>query len=139
DRRALPKSERSAAAGHTEAAPRNDTERKLAAMWAELFHVERLSIDDNFFELGGHSILAARLFGRIEQTFGKKLPLSILLRAPTVAQLATMVEEAGGQALESALAPIQPRGSKAPLFCVAGIGGTVLGLGSLGQYLGEDQ
>ena len=140
DRRALPKSERSAAsAGHTDAAPRTDTERSLAAMWAELFRVDHVSVDDNFFELGGHSLLAARLFGRIEQTFGKKLPLSILLRAPTVAQLATLIEEAGGHALESPLAPIQPHGSKPPLFCVAGIGGTVLGLGTLGQHLGEDQ
>ncbi|HEY3045173.1 MAG TPA: amino acid adenylation domain-containing protein [Vicinamibacterales bacterium] len=139
DRRALPKSERSAAsAGHTDAAPRTDAERSLAAMWAELFHVDRVSVDDNFFELGGHSLLAARLFGRIEQTFGKKLPLSILLRAPTVAQLAATIEEAG-HASESALAPIQPHGSKPPLFCVAGIGGSVLGLGTLGQCLGDDQ
>ena len=79
------------------------------------------------------------MFARIEHGFGKKLPLSILLRSPTVSQLAAAIDEAGDAGSQSALAPIQPHGTKRPLFCVAGIGGSVLGLGVLGQYLGEDQ
>ena len=140
DRRALPKSDRSmAAAGHSDAPPRTPTEQRLAAIWAELFHIERVAIDDNFFELGGHSLLAARLFIRIEQTLGKRLPLSTLLQSPTLAQLAQAIDEAGRHAPPSALAPIQPGGSNPPLFCVAGIGGSVLGLATLGQSLGDDQ
>ena len=140
DRRALAQSAQpTTATNYAEAAPRTPTERRLAAMWAELFHVERVSIDDNFFELGGHSLLAARLFVRIEQILGKRLPLSILLQSPTVAQLATVIDEVGGHSSASALAPIQPDGSNRPLFCVAGIGGSVLGLATLGHYLGHQQ
>jgi aspartate racemase len=140
NRRALPKCDRPAAAAHhRDERPGTPTEANLAAIWAELFHVTTIGIDDNFFDLGGHSLLAARLFARIEHGFGKKLPLSILLRSPTVSQLAAAIDEAGDAGSQSALAPIQPHGTKRPLFCVAGIGGSVLGLGVLGQYLGEDQ
>ena len=38
-------------------APSGDTERTLAAIWSELFEVERVGLDDNFFDLGGHSLL----------------------------------------------------------------------------------
>ena len=38
-------------------APTTETERAVAALWQELFGVERVSLDDNFFDLGGHSLL----------------------------------------------------------------------------------
>ncbi|NJL51094.1 MAG: amino acid adenylation domain-containing protein [Hydrococcus sp. SU_1_0] len=71
--------------------PRNEREQQLAEIWQSVLHLESISIDDNFFELGGHSLLAVQLFDKIEQTFGKKLPLATLFQAPTIAKLAEIL------------------------------------------------
>jgi len=42
-------------------------------------------------------------------------------------------------ALWSSLVPIQPNGSKPPLFCIHAIGGNVLGFANLVRCLGQDQ
>ncbi|MFP2934529.1 non-ribosomal peptide synthetase, partial [Pyxidicoccus sp. 3LG] len=70
DRKALPPPE---GAGEEQAreyvAPRTRTEEQLAALWAELLHVERVGIHDDFFELGGHSLLATQALSRVQATF----------------------------------------------------------------------
>jgi acyl transferase domain-containing protein/acyl carrier protein len=76
------------------AAPRNDTERAIAALWQELLWVERVGIHDNFFDLGGHSLLAIRGVSKLRETFQIDLPLrNLLFESPTVAKLATVVEQ----------------------------------------------
>jgi len=91
DRRALPEP----AAGEDEAyaPPETVTEELLADIWAGLLGRERVGIYDNFFDLGGHSLLAPQVFSRIEETFQVELPLRALFEAPTVAQLANLVEQ----------------------------------------------
>ena len=46
----------------------------LAAIRCELLSLGHTGIDHDFFELGGDSPMAARLFARIEQSFGPKVP-----------------------------------------------------------------
>ena len=65
----------------------------LAAIWSELLEVKAIGINDNFFELGGHSLLAVRLFAQIEKRLGKRLPLATSFQAPTVAQLAAVIQK----------------------------------------------
>ena len=43
--------------------------------------------EDDFFDAGGHSLAAAELAGRVEESFGVRLPVSALLETPTVAGL----------------------------------------------------
>ena len=64
DRRALPAPEQ----GRLEhkasfTAPRTPAEEIVAAVWKQIFGLERIGSDDNFFELGGHSLLATRWSG----------------------------------------------------------------------------
>ncbi|MGE5423194.1 MAG: amino acid adenylation domain-containing protein [Ignavibacteriales bacterium] len=40
--------------------PRNDTERVLASLWAEVLRVNRIGIKDNFFSMGGDSLKVLR-------------------------------------------------------------------------------
>jgi thioesterase domain-containing protein len=97
-----------------------------------------VGVHDNFFELGGHSLIAVRLFALMETEFGRRLPLATLFRAPTVAQLAAMLDTESGSA-SSSLVPIQPSGSLPPFFCVHAVGGNVLEYYDLAKHLGTDQ
>jgi amino acid adenylation domain-containing protein len=65
----------------------------LKLIWEELLDARPIGIRDNFFDLGGHSLLAARLVSRIEQDWGKKIPLDILLANATIEQLAEVLSQ----------------------------------------------
>ena len=54
---------------------------------------------DNFFDLGGHSLLAARLVNRIEQDWGKKIPLNTLLADATIERLAEVIMQPEDESL----------------------------------------
>ena len=128
-------------------APRNALEGQLVQIWEQVFGIHPIGVQDNFFALGGHSLLAVRLFEQIEKVTGQKLPLSILLQAPSIEQLADML----GQHFDklsarqdwgpswSSLVAVQPRGSKPPLFLVPPVASTALCFATLSRYLGTEQ
>jgi acyl carrier protein len=91
DRAALPKPTAVVVAGA--GAPRTDTEKRMATVWAEVLKKDEVGIHENFFALGGHSLLAIRLLGRIAKTFGQRMSLRTLFENPTVAELAARVEQ----------------------------------------------
>jgi amino acid adenylation domain-containing protein/FkbH-like protein len=120
--------------------PRTDLERQLCELWQKLLHVERVGVQDNFFELGGHSLLAVRLFSEVEKLTQRKLPLVTLFQAPTIEQLAGVLAQNEVHGAHSLVVPIQPQGSKTPLFLVHGAGGDVLwGYANLAARLSNDQ
>ncbi|HXI25868.1 MAG TPA: amino acid adenylation domain-containing protein [Pyrinomonadaceae bacterium] len=122
----------------TFAAPQTPVEQSLATIWAEVLGINAVGVHDNFFDLGGHSLRAVHLFARIEKEFGKRLPLATLFQSPTIAELATAVQE-DPPASWSSLVPIQPQGSRAPFFCIHAVGGNVLEYYDLARHLGPDQ
>jgi thioesterase domain-containing protein len=67
--------------------PTTEAERRLLAVWEEVFGIDGLGVEDDYFALGGTSLLAARLFISIAQTFNVRLPLSTIIVAPTVRAL----------------------------------------------------
>ncbi|RJQ58217.1 MAG: non-ribosomal peptide synthetase [Desulfobacteraceae bacterium] len=127
------------APGKTYVAANNPLEMQLAKIWESVLGVKAVGIRDNFFDLGGHSLLAVRLFSRIEKTMGLDLPLATLLKAPTVESLAKTIRDKNWDAGWTSLVPIQPGGSKPPLFFVHGAGGNVLLFRELALNLGPDQ
>ncbi|HEY1227232.1 MAG TPA: alpha/beta fold hydrolase, partial [Ramlibacter sp.] len=97
---------------------------RLASLWARHFGLARVAPDDNFFALGGNSLLAARLLRDVRDLTGCSLPLSTLLQAPTVADLAAVVQARVPQP-QSVLVRMRS-GEGAPLFLVHGLSGTVM-------------
>jgi acyl carrier protein len=74
------------------AAPRNETEQTLAAIWEEVLRLELVSVHANFFELGGHSLLAAQVNSRVADKLALELPVRAIFEHPTVADLAEHIE-----------------------------------------------
>ncbi|ATB32460.1 type I polyketide synthase [Melittangium boletus] len=72
-------------------APRDETERTIAALWQQTFGIEQVGIRDNFFELGGNSMIASQLRPRLVSALGMELPIRVLFEAPTIAELARLV------------------------------------------------
>jgi thioesterase domain-containing protein/acyl carrier protein len=114
-------------------------ETQLAAIWERILGVRPIGVNDNFFELGGHSLLAVNLFGQIEKTFGKALPLAKLFEAPTIAGLADILRRDGWTSAWSSLVPIHTGGARNPLFLVHAGHGNVLLYRQLAEHLGPDQ
>lgn len=74
--------------------PRTPLEQQLADVMAEILGIERVGVHDNFFGLGGSSILATRLAARIRELFELEVSLQDVLAAPTVDELAALVDGA---------------------------------------------
>jgi amino acid adenylation domain-containing protein len=107
-------------------AAQDDLELQLIKLWENTLGVQPIGITDNFFDLGGHSLLAVRLFAQIEETFGKNLPLSILLKASTIEHLAAVIRQDVATDIWSPLVELKQGTSRPPLFCVHGGGFNVL-------------
>jgi thioesterase domain-containing protein/acyl carrier protein len=119
--------------------PRTPTEEKLAQIWCEVLGVKEVGVHDNYFDLGGHSLKAVWLFQKVKQVFGKNLPMVTLFQAPTVAQLAEVVQQEDKSASWSSLVPIKASGTRPPFFCIHGVGGNILEFLDLAKYMDEEQ
>lgn len=90
--------------------PRDQLERSLAALWADVVGVDvsRIGIDTNFFELGGHSLKATILVSRLHRQQGVKLAVVDLFQHPTIRRLARLVRASESETCEELQpAPVQ--------------------------------
>ncbi|MBW4459828.1 MAG: amino acid adenylation domain-containing protein [Nodosilinea sp. WJT8-NPBG4] len=93
DRRALPPLDHTQHSDLPSAvAPQTSTEIALIEIWQELLQLKHVNRHDNFFESGGHSLLATQMTSRIRDTFKLELPLKNVFAAPTIAQLAPILD-----------------------------------------------
>ncbi|MVO98369.1 non-ribosomal peptide synthase/polyketide synthase [Paenibacillus lutrae] len=92
DRKALPAPEGVYRGGSGYMAPRTWVEVKLTQIWQDVLGLAQISIKDNFFEIGGHSLRATTLASRIHKEMNKPLPLRSIFEAPTIEQLAEVLE-----------------------------------------------
>jgi amino acid adenylation domain-containing protein len=93
-------------------APRDEAERRVAALWSELLGVEEVGVHDSFLELGGDSLLATRLLSRLREELRGDFSMERLFEAPTVAALAADLEVLEEKAERI---PRQPRRGPFPL------------------------
>ena len=82
----------------------------LARTWAEALGVPRVGVDDDFLSLGGDSLLAARVTSRLERELALRLPLRVLIEAPSLAAYALWVEAAARDATGTTDIPKRDRG-----------------------------
>jgi aspartate racemase len=121
------------------APPTNPVQTHLAKIWEEMLGIHPIGIKSNFFELGGDSLLAAMVCVEVELQFGRFLPLASLVQAPTIEQLANLLDRETEVRTWSSLVVIQPKTSRPPLYLVHGIWGNVVGYAALARHLGPNQ
>ncbi|WP_375511203.1 amino acid adenylation domain-containing protein [uncultured Nostoc sp.] len=119
--------------------PRNTLELQLAQIWSEVLDVHPAGVRDNFFDLGGHSLLAVRVMAKIQQQFGRNLPLATLFQSCTIEKLASILRSSITSQFSSPLIAIQSAGNRTPFFCIHPVGGNVLCYGDLARHLGFEQ
>ena len=128
DRRALPTPESAIRSGES-LAPRDDLERTLAALWADILGGGGDDIEENFFLAGGNSLMAVRLVGSICRELSTELPVAALFREPTIAGLARLLR---GAALDaSPLVTLKTGDGLPPLVCVHEVGGGISAFAAL--------
>jgi amino acid adenylation domain-containing protein len=80
--------------------PRTPMEEMVAEIWREVLKRPAISIHADFFDLGGHSLLATQVISRIRNKVHLDVPLRSLFEAPTIAELALIIEKMQAMLLE---------------------------------------
>lgn len=101
------------------AGPRNHVERLLASVWAEVLGVENPGIHDSFFESDADSLTAVTFLAAVSHAFQRdSFPNGLLFEAPTIAEMAVVLSS-HDPFIQPEVLPIQPSGSRIPLFYIA--------------------
>ena len=99
----------------------NDVEQTLINIWENLFNIDNIGINHNFFELGGDSLLAISFLIEIDRKFGRFIPISIMLDAPTIREIARIVSSAAPVEGAGDVVVLRHGNTKPPLFCLYGV------------------
>jgi nonribosomal peptide synthetase DhbF len=124
------------------AAPRTEAERAVAAVYAEVLEVpvDDVGVDTGFADLGGHSLLLAVLRTRLAERTGVRVSVAELLRRPTVAEAAELLDGVTptGDAAADRIVPLR-RGTGRPVVLLPGAGGVAFPYSSLVAHLPADR
>ena len=71
--------------------PRDDVERRVAAIWSAQMDLPSVGVNDDFLELGGDSLSALGIIAAIETEFGRPLDVYEFMSAPSIRQLAEIL------------------------------------------------
>jgi len=125
---------RTAAASSVISVPGATLEEELTRIWERVLGVSPIGPHDNFFQIGGTSLLTAPIFQQLAVRFGRRLPLSTILHAPTISSLASLLRDDRGESWGS-LELLKPGDTQRPLFMAPGLFGEPLGLRALAQHI----
>jgi oxalate---CoA ligase len=122
----------------TGVAPRNDDERALHGIWADVLNRTDFGVEDEFSSLGGDSLAVAQIAALIPDRLGIALPLVAFRTTPTIAGMAQVIDrlrQAGHSGIAPGLVAVRTDGSGPPLYCVAGHSGLLRGFALLSLRL----
>jgi acyl carrier protein len=109
DRRALPAPDQARPElESTLVLARTPLEETIAAIWSQVLEIDQVGIYDNFFALGGHSLLAMQVISHLRSRFQVEVPLHSFLEAPTIAQLAELLQQSQAIEVKSRKSPLRP-------------------------------
>ena len=138
DRKALPEPDITRLFESRYQAPRNEAERMLTEIWAEVLKVEQVGIHDNFFELGGHSLMILKLVNKVRK-MGLQINVKDFFDYQTIDEQSNFIKttlKLFNAANEGKFViPIQPQGSNTPLFAFP----EFLLYSEIGKYLSKEQ
>ncbi|HEY6927654.1 MAG TPA: amino acid adenylation domain-containing protein, partial [Steroidobacteraceae bacterium] len=98
-------------------------ERVLLEIWESALGRQGIELTDDFFDLGGDSLVALRLMTRVGKTLNRRLPISVLVRNPTIEKLSAALREPPVPERSNGLVQIRGGCHAAPLFLLPGAGG----------------
>ncbi|MFT4927235.1 MAG: amino acid adenylation domain-containing protein [Phenylobacterium sp.] len=121
-------------------APRTNLEKLLLNLFVQILalpcqqNLKQQTINQDFFAAGGDSIKALNLLSQIDKQIGQRLPLSLLLKNPTVAQLATAIV----QRHQPLMVNLSEHQQGNPIYLAASGHGDALRFMPLAEALGAD-
>lgn len=140
DRRALPAPDAEHIdTGSEHAAPTEGLETRIAEAWKKVLNLPAVGATDSFFDLGGDSLRAVQLVLEVERTLNKSLPLSVFYHAATVRAMARWLSGETQDSPARGVICLNPNGTKPPLFCIPGRGGTAFSYRGLAALLDDDR
>ncbi|MEU3723200.1 amino acid adenylation domain-containing protein [Streptomyces sp. NPDC031705] len=105
-------------------APRDDTERRVAACWAQVLPVPEIGVTDEFLDVGGHSLMLTTIAHLIGREFSVQVPLTALRTYTTVAEQARYLDELTTATPPGATGPRSVRRLDRTRYTAAGNGRT---------------
>jgi amino acid adenylation domain-containing protein len=120
-------------------APHDLIERQLAAIWQTTLGIPLISVRANFFSLGVGSLAALRLITKMNRIYAMELGLASLISASTIESIANLIRTRFAPNTTSSVVPLQPNGTRPPLYIMHGVGGNVVNFYGLCMRLGPDQ
>jgi thioesterase domain-containing protein/acyl carrier protein len=97
----------------------------LTPIWQRVLQLSSVGVDDNFFDLGGDSSQSLELFNEIALACGRELPPVMIYHAPTIAALATLLEQPTSPRV-TPLVQLKAGTPDMPVFIAHGLGGSVM-------------
>ncbi|OKL57331.1 hypothetical protein UA08_07450 [Talaromyces atroroseus] len=111
--------------------PETATEKTIQAQLVKLLDIppEEVSLDSSIFDLGIGSFNLILLKAMIQDAMDTKtdIPMSVLLTDPTVSAIASSIDKLlSSPPVYNPIVPLQPHGTKTPLFCIHPGSGDIL-------------
>lgn len=128
-----------AAAGSEHVEPSDIIESQLADIWQSTLGIPRISVRASFFSLGASSLAALRLITKMNRVYAMELGLASLITASTIESIAELIRTRFAPNTNSSLVPLQPDGTRPPVYIVHGVGGNVVNFYGLSRRVGSDQ
>jgi amino acid adenylation domain-containing protein len=77
--------------------PRNEIEKKLVDIWAQVLGLERetIGINSDFFKIGGHSMKATIMISKVHKEFAVTFPFEDFFEKPTIEKISGFITHHG--------------------------------------------